>query len=144
MANIDKNTFQFTDEIKQNKVEDILVDNEEVLIELTPDKKTYILESIFKGLPLALFWGAIDGLFIYFISTNILSHMEEATSFLIPFFIIFFSLHLIPVWMYIAGVIKTLTGYKNLKYVFTDKESSLDLVLSVSTLNPYTMNKSNQ
>ena len=34
---------------------------------------------------------------------------------------IFFLFHLIPVWSYIAIVIKRLAGYKNLSYVFTDK-----------------------
>ena len=40
---------------------------------------------------------------------------------LVIFLVVFFALHLIPVWAYIASVIKRLAGYKNVEYVFTDK-----------------------
>lgn len=118
MAKLDKDYFQLDNDIKQNEIKDIMVDGEEILLSLKPDAKTYILESIFKGLPLALIWGGFDGFFIFML---LKTGAFATESFMIPFFIIFFGLHLIPVWKYIASIIKTVGGYKNIEYVFTNK-----------------------
>ena len=119
MANIDEEYFKVEEDIKNNKVEDILAPGESILVRLKPDKKTYVLESIFKGLPLALVWGGFDAFFIYMIiSQNV---AKEIGMWFIPFMIFFFGIHLIPVWLFIYRLIKKLAGYKNLEYVFTDK-----------------------
>ena len=119
MANIDEEYFKVEEDIKNNKVEDILASGESILVRLKPDKKTYVLESIFKGLPLALVWGGFDAFFIYMIiSQNV---AKEIGMWFIPFMIFFFGIHLIPVWLFIYRLIKKLAGYKNLEYVFTDK-----------------------
>lgn len=119
MANIDEEYFKVEEDIKNNKVEDILAPGESILVRFKPDKKTYVLESIFKGLPLALVWGGFDAFFIYMIiSQNV---AKEIGMWFIPFMIFFFGIHLIPVWLFIYRLIKKLAGYKNLEYVFTDK-----------------------
>ena len=41
----------------------------------------------------------------------------EVLFFIIPFF----ALHLAPVWMYIANIVKVVLSHKNIEYVFTDK-----------------------
>lgn len=117
MAQIDKEYFNVEESIKQNKVEDILGKDEEILVSLKPNRKVYILESIFKGLPIALIWGGVDAFAIYMI----ISTGAFAQSGMIFFFIVFFGLHLIPVWLYIASIIKKVAGYKNISYTFTDK-----------------------
>lgn len=119
MAKLDKNYFQLEENIKQNTVEDILVEGESSLIELLPDRKTYILERIFKGLPIALLWGGIDGLIIYMVLNS--GFQEEMGWYMILFLIGFFLIHLAPVWIYIANIVKTFVGYKNIRYVFTNK-----------------------
>ena len=119
MANIDQDYFQLDENIKQNKIEDILTEGESVLVRLKPDRKTYVLESIFKGLPLALVWLGFDAFFIFMIITqNVAANIG---GWFIPFMILFFGIHLIPVWLFIYNLIKKLAGYKNLEYVFTDK-----------------------
>ena len=117
MSQIDKDYFNVEESIKQNKVEDILGKDEEVLASLKPNRKVYILESIFKGLPIVLLWGGIDAFAIYMI----VSTGAFAESGMIWFIVLFFALHLIPVWMYIARIVKVVAGYKNISYTFTDK-----------------------
>ena len=119
MADIEKGYFEVDEDIKQNKVEDILMPGESILVRLNPDRKTYVLETLFKGLPLALVWALFDGFFIFMmIKFNV---AREIGGWFIAFMIFFFGIHLIPVWMYIARLIKKLAEYKNLEYVFTDK-----------------------
>lgn len=119
MAKITKDYFELNDNIKQNNINDILVSGEELLLSLKPDKKTSILESILKGLPLALIWGGFDAFFIIMMFTTGLG--DTMGGFLIIFLVVFFAIHLIPVWKYIGGIIKTIAGYKNIEYVFTSK-----------------------
>ena len=119
MAQIDKNYFDVDENIKQNKVEDILIPGEEVLARLNPHKQTFILESILKGLPIALVWAGFDFFFIFMmIQTGAFNDMGPGFVFGI---IAFFAIHLIPVWLYIVNIVKKLAGYKNIEYVLTDK-----------------------
>lgn len=104
--------------MKQNAVEDILEKDEKILQRLKPNAKVIRLEAIFKGMPLALLWFSIDAIFIV---TMFATGAVEEAPWMIAFMIGFFALHLLPVWLYIANLIKNLAGYKNIEYVFTDK-----------------------
>ena len=118
MAQIDKNYFSTDlDTMKKNKVEDILEEDEEILVSLTPNKKVYILEAIFRGLPIALLWGGIDTFIIIMMSRSGFFEL----SFAVLFVVFFFAIHLIPVWMYIWGIVKRTMDYKNLQYYLTNK-----------------------
>ncbi len=119
MANIDENYFNPDEGIKQNQVEDILEEGETILQRLKPDRRDYILEAIFKGLPFVLIWAAFDAFFIVMMVTT--GAFAEMGGFMIPVLIGFFALHLLPVWLYIAGIVKRVGGYKNIEYVLTDK-----------------------
>ena len=118
MANVDKEFFKVDESIKQNEIKDILGEEEEVLLTLKPERKVYIAESVLKGLPVALLWGGIDAFVIY---TLIASGALQEVGMMAGFLIGFFTIHLIPVWLYLAQVIKRVMGYKNLSYAFTDK-----------------------
>ena len=118
MANIDKEFFKVDESIKQNEIKNILGEEEEVLLTLKPERKVYVAESILKGLPVALLWGGIDAFVIY---TLIASGALQEVGMMAGFLIGFFTIHLIPVWLYFAQVIKRVMGYKNLSYAFTDK-----------------------
>ena len=119
MANIDENYFNPDEGIKQNRVEDILEEGETILQRLKPDRRDYILEAIFKGLPFVLIWAAFDVFFIVMMVTT--GAFTQMGGFMIPVLIGFFALHLLPVWLYIAGIVKRVGGYKNIEYVITDK-----------------------
>lgn len=119
MANIDENYFNPDEGIKQNQVEDILEEGETILQRLKPDRTDYILEAIFKGLPIALLWAAFDTFAIIMMFSS--GAFAEMGGWMALFIIGFFGLHLIPVWLYVGGIIKRVAGYKNIEYVITDK-----------------------
>ena len=89
--------------------------NEKIFYEGKPDKKCYIFESIFNPLlPFALLWGILDisivGGVFKFGSGNMLF-----------FFIPFILLHMMPVWIYLGGILFTARRYKNTAYIVTDR-----------------------
>lgn len=89
--------------------------DETIIWEGRPDKKCSICESIFNPLlPFALVWASID-LGILF-GTGI-AEVQEAKFFIVPFFLF----HLMPVWLYLFGVIFSIKRIKNTQYLITDK-----------------------
>ena len=99
----------------KNDLQNLIGPNETILYEGKPDKKCFIAESIFnKMLPIAIVWGILDFGFvkIAFSATN----FEELSFFIIPFF----ALHLMPVWIYLAGVLSSFLRYRNTYYIITD------------------------
>ena len=117
MKEIDEKYFK--EPISQNTVEDILEEDEKILKRTKPDKRAYILSSAFKMLPLALFWLAFDAAFLTLIG-KAMSNGEMPLGmlgFIVPFFIV----HLVPVWLWIAKIVRSVLEIKNIEYVFTDK-----------------------
>lgn len=89
--------------------------NERILWEGKPDKKCFLLESVFNPfLPFALIWGLID---FGFINKALGSASSGMGSFIIPFFL----LHLMPVWLYLGGVLFSIRKYRNTNYAVTDR-----------------------
>ena len=90
--------------------------NETILWRGKPNKKCFLLESVFNPLlPFALIWALIDLGVIFGMSIG--GAMGGASFFLIPFFL----LHLMPVWLYIGGVFLAVKKYKNTEYIITDR-----------------------
>ena len=99
----------------KNDLQNLIGPNETVLYEGKPDKKCFIAESVFnKLLPVAIVWGIFD--FGFLKTAFSASNADEMSFFLIPFFV----LHLMPVWIYLAGVIFSFVRYKNTYYIVTD------------------------
>lgn len=98
------------------KIEDFKNDSELVLWKGKPNKSVFIKEQIFSPmLFVALLWLGIDLSFvIIYLSTNGVS-LELA--FIIPFF----SIHLLPVWIYLFKVIFAFSRWKNTEYMVTDQ-----------------------
>lgn len=120
MADIDEYYFyKNKDPLKKNTIEDILVDDERILLRLKPNHKVFVLESLFKGLPFALIWAAFDAFFIIMMINS--GFFTEEAGIAIPLVILFFAVHLLPVWLFIANMIKRVSGFKNIEYVFTNK-----------------------
>ena len=102
------------DDLKQ-----IVGEKEKIMWEGKPDKKCFILESIFNPLlPIAIFWGLIDFSFVGFGTASVI---EEGQSFILFFLIPFFLLHLMPVWLYLGGVLLSRRKYNNTYYIVTDQ-----------------------
>ena len=117
MAKSVKNYFETEDPIRQNKIEDLLSDDEEIFLRLKPNRKDFILESFLKGLPFVLIWLGFD----VFAIIMMLQQEGIPQGGMIGLIIGFFALHLLPVWLYVAQIVKRLMGYKNIEYVFTNQ-----------------------
>lgn len=90
--------------------------DETVLWRGRPEKKCFILESIFNPfLPFALIWAVIDGVFITAFLQN--APISEVSWFIIPFF----ALHLMPVWLYLGGIFLSFRKYRHTAYIVTDR-----------------------
>ena len=99
------------DDLKQ-----MIDNNEKVMWEGKPNKKCYIFESIFNPLlPFAIIWAIFDFGFIEFGFGN--QNQGGILWALIPFF----ALHLMPVWLYLGGVLLCRKRYNNTYYIVTDK-----------------------
>lgn len=96
-----------------HKIEDILMSDETLLWQGKPKKEVYILEAVLKMLPIALIWGAIDFGFIYaMLKFNVG----------VPWYVyLFFAVHLLPVWMWVAHIVRAVMSIKNISYAITDK-----------------------
>lgn len=84
--------------------------DETILYEGKPDKKCFIFESIFNPLlPFAIIWAIFD-----------MGFMGVAMGSMQLIMIPFLLFHMMPVWIYLAGVIFSLRKYKNTYYIVTD------------------------
>ncbi len=96
-----------------NELKNMVGESEKILYEGKPDKKCYIFECIFNPLlPIALLWAIID--------MGILARTAFAQPAVSFFIIPFMLLHMLPVWLYIGGILLTRRRYKNTYYVVTD------------------------
>lgn len=99
----------------ENDLKQLVNENEKILYEGKPNKKCFIFESIFNPMmPFALIWGIID--FSILGGTLFFSKQSNIGFFIIPFML----LHLMPVWIYLGGVLFTIRKYKNTYYIVTD------------------------
>lgn len=93
--------------------------NEKILWKGKPNKKCFILESIFNPLlPIALIWGLVDFGIMIFMGLGALPAVGGAV---VAGMVVFFLIHLMPVWLYIGGVILSFRRYQNTEYIITDK-----------------------
>ena len=114
----DERYFRVPNEMQCNRVEDILDQEESVLLRVTPDRRAYILNAVFKMMPVAILWAAFDIFFIVMlVTTGIFAQLGLFSLFLAGFFL----LHLAPLWVWIAGIVRSVAEYKNIEYVFTEK-----------------------
>ena len=85
-------------------------EGETILYEGKPDKKCFLFESIFNPLlPVAVFWAIFDLGFLG-------AATGQAGNILIPFLLV----HMMPVWIYLFGVVFSFRKYKNTYYIVTD------------------------
>lgn len=116
--NYDEKYFNELDTGKEiSEIKDMLDENEEILWQGKPNKKSYVLSNFLKMLPIALIWLCFDGFFI----AMLISTSSEIGGF-IWFFILFFAFHLTPVWIWIGNFVRSIVEIKNIEYAVTDKK----------------------
>ena len=98
----------------ENELKQLVGKNEKIMYEGKPNKKCYIFESIFNPLfPFAILWAIID---FAIIGVTLGVEDDGMALFMIPFFL----LHLMPVWIYLGGLLLTFRRYRNTYYIVTD------------------------
>ena len=97
-----------------NDLKNMIGEDEKILWEGKPNKKCSIFESIFNPLlPFSILWAVID--FSAIVST--FNTRQANLLLLIPFFI----LHLMPVWIYLGGILLCKKRYDNTYYIITNQ-----------------------
>lgn len=105
----------------RSDLEAMIGQGEQILWRGKPQKKCFIFECIFNPmLFFALLWAAFDIFFI--VSANNSSAKSGASNSGVGvFMLVFFAFHLMPVWIYLAGVIFSFRKYRNTEYIITEK-----------------------
>ncbi len=96
-------------------LEKILEPGERIIWEGRPKKNAYCINSIAALTPFALIWLLFDSIFI------IPAILGGVDIFLAMILIAFFSIHLMPVWVWIGQMITANKKWKNVKYALTDR-----------------------
>ncbi len=117
MKKIDENYFNMEEGNNSLSVEDVLDADEHILLRTKPKKGAYVFNAVFRMLPIAILWLIFDGFFIFAMVYN----AGNMPSFIWFIIVPFFAIHLMPVWIWIGGIIRANAGHKNLEYVFTEK-----------------------
>lgn len=103
-------------------IKKIIDDNENILWRGRPNAFLYILgnPSIYL---IAIIWGIFDFFFIssFFREFSFMNGFFRELSFMNGFFIIFFIVHLFPVWFAILMPIYRIFNYGTIEYAITDK-----------------------
>ena len=98
----------------ENELRNLVNNGEKILYEGKPSKKCFIFESIFNPMmPFAIIWAIFD---FGIIGTSLFFSDGNFLFFIIPFML----LHLMPVWIYLGGVLFSFRKYKNTYYIVTD------------------------
>ena len=91
----------------EGNLEKIVGNEEKILWKGKPSKKCFILESIFNPLlPFALMWLLFD---IFAMGKSMSIGGDKAGGFIL----VFMLFHLMPVWIYLGGVLLSFRRYKN-------------------------------
>lgn len=102
-----------------SKIESLINKDETVIWRGKPKKNAYILNQVLGMLPFALLWLLFDGAFIaFFFIGNVWEELGTGGTIGI---IIFFALHLIPVWVWFARLFTSNRKWKLTEYAITDK-----------------------
>ncbi len=115
------NKYYGSSNVTYNDIEGQLMPDESIIWKGIPKRNAFIINSSLTMLPVALIWLMIDGSFIFsfiqtseFVGTEVFSGMTF-------FFIGFFALHLMPVWIWLYGVLTANGRWKNTQYAVTNK-----------------------
>lgn len=117
MAKFDERYFGGADD-QPYDINGLVGEDEEIIWQGKPNKKAFVLNNVLKMLPFALIWLCFDGFFIYMMLAN--NIFAELGGFAI-LIVVFFAIHLIPVWIWIHNIVTASARHKNIDYVFTNK-----------------------
>jgi len=94
--------------------------DEKILWSGKPNFKCFILETIFNPLlPFALIWALFDAFFVMML---FMSHQQKGFPAMgVVAMCGFFALHLMPVWIYLGGVLFSFRRHRHTEFIITDR-----------------------
>lgn len=104
----------------KSELELMVGSNEKILWKGKPNKRCFVLEGIFNPLlPFAFVWFLFDS---FFAATFISKFINSGASSVFSIFpLVFILFHMMPVWIYLCGVLFVCRRYKHTEYIITDK-----------------------
>ena len=103
----------------KSDLELMIGNDEKILWQGKPNKRGFILEGIFNPLlPFAFIWFLFDA---FFIAAIIIGPAAKYPEGMIAFPLVFMMIHMMPVWIYLAGVIFVFRKYRHTEYIITNK-----------------------
>ena len=90
--------------------------DERIVFKTKPNKKAHIWESILKNIGFVLIWMAIDVAALVFSFVN--NDIEWTFRIMI---LAFLALHMFPVWLWVAGIVRSVKQAQNAEYALTEK-----------------------
>lgn len=136
MAKYNEKNF-ITDEMRVNNIDDFIDKDEEILWRGKPKRSAFIWSKVLTMLPFALIWVLFDGFFIGMLATN--DVFSNIPTFMIVFLVLFFLLHLAPLWIWLSNVITAGIQHKNIEYALTTKRIIIRSGIVVDIKNIYYM-----
>lgn len=103
----------------KNSLKSLVGANEKIMWQGRPNKACFVLESIFNPLlPVAIIWAVLD----FSILGGMFGNTDDMPFDGMGLFMIaFFALHLMPVWLYLGGVLMSVRRFNNTEYIITDR-----------------------
>lgn len=116
-----RGSYNFSAKIdkKEPKIYDLLKSDEKIIKTHTPNTTAYVLRKLLLLLPVILIWLLVDVVFIIYVA-NIASDVAVNAG-LVVCMVVFFALHLMPIWLWIWGVTQTCSDLRNMEYLLTNK-----------------------
>ncbi|MDE6614768.1 MAG: PH domain-containing protein [Clostridia bacterium] len=107
---------------KPDSMQEFLEDGEEILWRGKPKMFSFIMSKILTMLPVAAIFLAFDSFMIAGISSGYQKSGQAVPIYLIVILVVFFSIHLYPVWRWLWSVITAGRKFKNAEYCITDRK----------------------
>lgn len=107
-----------TSEQQQTSIDNMINTGETIIQRLKPNKKAYIMSNVLNNIWFTLIWLGFDG---FAIGAIIAGGVLQQAGFLAIFLLGFFAVHLTPVWIWLAGIIRSVKNANNTEYVLTDQ-----------------------
>ncbi len=103
--------------LDQESLEACLEADEQILWRGKPYKKSFILSSVFRFLPVAVIFLLFDLTFLIMLG----AFFDGLPWFVYIFIAVFFCFHLLPLWIWIAGIVSSSKRQQKEEYAFTSK-----------------------
>lgn len=116
-----RGSYNFSAKIdkKEPKIYDLVKSDEQIIKTHMPSTTAYVLRKLLLLSPVILIWLLVDVVFIIYIA-NIASDVAVNAG-LVVCMVVFFALHLMPIWLWIWGITQTCSDLRSMEYLLTNK-----------------------